>query len=1045
MHNKAAGWRVSAVMVLYLVFLSIGGVFGGSVLASTVTEDFSEIGTTQAPLSVSVPSPMRMEDSPLLKIVENGQSHALIVIPDDNNVQVKAAAETLAEYVKKATGAALTVKTAAEWAASGSQHDNDATIYVGMAANAEDPAIPNMLQGMDDDGFVILSDENSTSIIGPSSWGTEYGVYEFLERYVGVRWLMPGPDGEDVPQSSDLFVPLETIKQEPAFLSRQFDWWFMDKYYPDWVRHNRLKGRYEFAHNMSNLFPYDKYKDTHPDFYPPGNSNVNKSSGWNPCFKAPGIVEEAIKNINNYFDQHPEATSYSLGVNDTGGFCEADPLNPHYPGQLNTNGTLNMSEIYFDWVNQVVEGVLQTHPDKYFGVYAYSYVYEPPATVTVHPRVIVYITEDRMSWGDPSFETQGKDITERWRAAAPSLGFYEYLWGNPYMLPRTFFNLMADNYRYSYEQGVKAHFAELSANWGEGPKAWLSAKLQWNPNQDENALLKEWYERAVGPAAAEDLEAYYDFWNEFWSNRIFSSQWYTNWSSAFPRTNYMRYNDSTYLNAVTEEDMAECRRLLESVVAKAQTDKQKARANVLLQAFEYYEASALSYPREKIVPLPTNEMEGNMLLDDVVQQIQLAEDRVNMVDEFSVIPLLRLSDSALSYKWSGITGSSFLALAEWLGEQTADSQVVQRVSQMAQRTETNLGYYMQVLAALAEHKVSEIQNRSFESGDGGVANFWSYWTNDPSNAPDKVMERSQNYTYSGSYAIRAKGIMWGGPQQVIPITEPGRYAAVAHYYTPEGQATNGTVQLVMKARDSQNNVLSTYTSLQKQAAPTSGRWSLVEMMEEIPSIVNGKPVTSVELTVRLFEFGGQQEVYIDDVELYRLNTNHDLRNFSFEAGNAVKAPPWKYNFTVEGGELRRTKDIARTGDYSLQAKGVLGGGPYQQMQLDAGRYLMSVHYYTAPGSDTTGDVQISVNLRDDNNKIVKTISSDRILAKPMQGNWAKLEYEVEIPDKVGNSTITSIQCLVILKNFAGNDVIYLDDFAIGQVVDDIVPNSTVTY
>lgn len=41
-------------------------------------------------------------------------------------------------------------------------------------------------------------------------------------------------------------------------------------------------------------------------------------------------------------------------------------------------------------------------------------------------------------------------------------------------------------------------------------------RLLWNPDQDADALLDEWYERMVGPAAAPDLKAYYDHWEHFW-------------------------------------------------------------------------------------------------------------------------------------------------------------------------------------------------------------------------------------------------------------------------------------------------------------------------------------------------------------------------------------------------------------------------------------------------------------------------------------------------------------------------------------------------
>ena len=39
-------------------------------------------------------------------------------------------------------------------------------------------------------------DAKHVVIAGPTPYGTEFGVCEFLERYVGGRRLMPGPYGE---------------------------------------------------------------------------------------------------------------------------------------------------------------------------------------------------------------------------------------------------------------------------------------------------------------------------------------------------------------------------------------------------------------------------------------------------------------------------------------------------------------------------------------------------------------------------------------------------------------------------------------------------------------------------------------------------------------------------------------------------------------------------------------------------------------------------------------------------------------------------------
>jgi len=57
----------------------------------------------------------------------------------------------------------------------------------------------------------------------------------------------------------------------------------------------------------------------------------------------------------------------------------------------------------------------------------------------------------------------------------------------------------------------------------------------------------------------------------------------------------LAFSDPGYLDLMSYEDISKSRRLLETVVAKTKTKKQQARAKMLLKAFTYYEASAISY------------------------------------------------------------------------------------------------------------------------------------------------------------------------------------------------------------------------------------------------------------------------------------------------------------------------------------------------------------------------------------------------------------------------------------------------------------------
>jgi len=147
----------------------------------------------------------------------------------------------------------------------------------------------------------------------------------------------------------------------------------------DWARRNRMHSSVSFHHNLIRLFPPEKYTKTHPQFFPLRDGKrylppTNQTHAWQPCFSADGIVEEAVKNINNYFFENPEETYYSLGVNDGGGYCECERCNLKDSGKKNFLGFPDFSDRYYTWANAVVEGVLKKYPDKWFGTLAYSEV-----------------------------------------------------------------------------------------------------------------------------------------------------------------------------------------------------------------------------------------------------------------------------------------------------------------------------------------------------------------------------------------------------------------------------------------------------------------------------------------------------------------------------------------------------------------------------------------------------------------------------------------------------------------------------------------------
>jgi len=539
-----------------------------------------------------------------LPIVKNGRANAIIIIPPDAEKQTIQAANVLAEYVKKATKATLLVKSGKELSKSEQVMNH---ILVGYTGNVPDRKILNGLQEMDDDGFVIITENKKITIVGPTTWGTQYGVFEFLERYVGVSWLLPGPNGEDVPESQNLSIPFGMVKQEPAYLSRVL-YGLDTKIFLDqdnslsylWGERNRLHQRISgYHHNLWRLFlpakgtSTENYPITNPEFYPLRNGNrfiPDSQTNWQPCFSEPSTIKTAIDSITDYFKLHPEETTFSLAINDNGGFCEEEPDHPNNPLRKNSIGEPDMSHIYYAWVNKVVEGVLKQYPDKWFGLLAYGAVNDPPS-FKLNPRVIPYFTKDRMSWIDSQVRTKDQNAIEAWTEVTQQMAYYDYVYGSFYSIPRFYPHQLSEYLKYGNEHGVIAYFGELMPNWGEGPKAWILAKLLWNPNQDVDKLLQFWYERAVGVDAAPYLESYYDLWEQFWTTRIKDTPWFQKGKDM----TYLNFNDKSYLEAVSQQYLKESRILLELVIEKTKTPQEKSRAALILKEYENYEVLVRSY------------------------------------------------------------------------------------------------------------------------------------------------------------------------------------------------------------------------------------------------------------------------------------------------------------------------------------------------------------------------------------------------------------------------------------------------------------------
>ena len=151
-------------------------------------------------------------------IIGDGEAHAVILIADDADAVTQDAADTLIEYLFKSTGVSLPVQKLGQFDEL-AYDESVVRIQIGAGSYPADQHIADGLENLHPDGFFIHPDSDSLTIVGPTSIGTRNGVVDFLERYVGVTWLMPTEDWEDVPQLNEVLLPEQDVRDEPTFMT----------------------------------------------------------------------------------------------------------------------------------------------------------------------------------------------------------------------------------------------------------------------------------------------------------------------------------------------------------------------------------------------------------------------------------------------------------------------------------------------------------------------------------------------------------------------------------------------------------------------------------------------------------------------------------------------------------------------------------------------------------------------------------------------------------------------------------------------------------
>ncbi|HOE65733.1 MAG TPA: DUF4838 domain-containing protein [Candidatus Hydrogenedentes bacterium] len=376
-------------------------------------------------------------------------------------------------------------------------------------------------------------------IAGGTERGALYGVYEFFERYMGMRWLAPGvtfiPDKpgavcdpakpweratpSELPAIDYRYVPpFEHRRTTPPQGNAESVQIYRDA--------RRLSEGPGFGspgvHTLYSLVDPKDHFEKHPEWFsmidgkrlaPVGyDYNSEKEREKHPgtvaqlCFTNPEVANAIVDTLRDRIRKNPDKHIWSVSQMDWGEYCTCPECKAINESEGTPMGSL------LTCVNRVADQINQEFPGYYIETLAYSWSRKAPKTIRPHDNVIIRLCSIECDFARPLNDPKvlenaafAQDIRE-WSAIAKKLYIWDYVvnfYG--YQRPHPNLPVLAENVRFFrdhkarglYEQGPSAPLVELGHL-----RTYLLTHLIWNPDCDVDAAREDFldlYYRETAP------------------------------------------------------------------------------------------------------------------------------------------------------------------------------------------------------------------------------------------------------------------------------------------------------------------------------------------------------------------------------------------------------------------------------------------------------------------------------------------------------------------------------------------------------------------
>ena len=512
------------------------------------------------------------------RIAADGTCRYTVVCAADAAPAEKTAVEELVRYIGIITGDEPAVVQDDTAPADGRE------IIVGTTSR-DIPRVQACRDTLGGEGFAILWDGKRVYVTGSGEndgRGTLYGAYELLRDF-GCEFY--ATDTETVPSDPSLRVKRRDRVEKPVFEYRDVYWsavW--DKALSAKLHRNgnlagQLPKEYgggvfyagpRFVHSFVALVPPEQYFATHPEYFSEIDGVRTARHLYSQlCMTNEEVFHIALAKVREWLAEKPDARIVSVSQNDSfviESYCTCPACKAIIDEEGSPMGPL------LRFVNRVADSVKVSHPQVAVDLLAYQYSIVPPSKTVPRENVIVrYCTGGCQ--GHPIAtcpnNTRARENILNWNRICNRIYIWDYTTNfAQYLCPLPNFYTLKENINFFKDNGVKGVFEQgmyqggASGEFGE-LRAYLLAKLLWNPSLDTDALIDGFMAAYYGPGAPM-VRSYFD-----WMHRVVAED-----------GRHIPINLSCvnlYEGLISDEDLERIDRLWEEAAAACGEDTQERR------------------------------------------------------------------------------------------------------------------------------------------------------------------------------------------------------------------------------------------------------------------------------------------------------------------------------------------------------------------------------------------------------------------------------------------------------------------------------------